>query len=953
MRNLKDWISGSSWLRGWGIVAIALAAGAAAWLLSTTLSAASDESPATRSSPGSSQLVPLPGHVHGLAQPRFDLGEAPGSMHMGGLELVLAKTAAQKQALEQLLAAQQDPKSPQYHHWLTPSEYGTRFGASDATVAALSQWLEANGFKVDALPANRSQLRFHGTKAQVEAAFHTQIHLFEVGGAKHFANVTDPEVPAALAPLIASIRGLHDFYPKSGVRTRRATPAMPGAQPQITYDGGKQNWIGPGDFAVIYNLLPLYNAGGNGSGVTIAIAGQSDIDLATASAFRAGFGLSTPLFSSLPVPNGQDPGQTNDSNETEAYLDVEIAGGLAQGASILLVRDKDALVAAQYVIDQNLAAILNISFSACESNLGSQNSAISSLFQEAASQGITVTVSAGDSGVAACATDFTQGELSTSGFAVSGIASTPYDLAVGGTEFDPAQPQDWATSNAPGTLVNALAHIPEMVWNDSCANPLWAKALGFASTSAFCNTATLNGQPNPFLEVAGGGGGLSSCIRVSNNACAGGYPQPNWQAGVAGIQSFGTRAIPDVSMIASNWVVCSYDDTPCDPATQNLDFVEGTSAAAPSVAAIIAILDQGMSTPASPDGRQGLINGLLYNLAAAEYGSPRSPSNTAAACSASLGRSIGAACVFYNVLAGSNAMPCQVSAYDATGTMPASTCAASSGQGNGIMEINSSPRYLAGDGFNPATGLGSINAGNLVLAVYLPAPSALAASSTGQSVNLTWTAEAHATSFDIYQGTQSGQEGSTAVQTGATGTSATVTGLQYGQTYFFTIAAESVIGASARSNEAHATIVPAAPTGLSASGGNGSVTLTWTAAVGATTYNVYQGTSSSGEGAQPLRSGISATSSTITGLTNGTTYYFKVAGMDAGGVSVLSAEAPATPMAPSSGGGGALGLLDVALLALLVVLRQFFVGRAQRVEDTFGGRCRARRQIVRRPAAAA
>jgi subtilase family serine protease len=879
-----------------------------------------DEFPATSASPGNSQLVRLPGNVHGLAQPRFDIGEAPSSVEMGALELVLAKTAAQKEALELLLAAQQDPKSPQYHHWLTPAEYGTRFGASNATVAALSQWLEVNGFKVDAPPANRSQLRFHGTKAQVEAAFHTQIHLFEVGGVRHYANVTDPEVPTALAPLIISIRGLHDFYPKSSLRTRRATPAIAGAQPQTTYDGGKENFIGPGDFAVIYNLLPLYSAGGNGSGVTVAIAGESDIDVANASAFWTGFGLSTPQFSSMPVPGGQDPGQTNDDNETEAYADVEVAGGLAQGAKILLVRDKSALLAAEYVIQQNLAAVLNISFGECESNIGAAgNSAISSLFQEAASQGITVTVSAGDSGVAACATDFTQGELSMSGFAVNGIASTPYDLAVGGTEFDPTQTQDWAASNAPGTLVNALAHIPEMVWNDTCANPLWVKALGFASTGTLCNTTTLNGQPNPLLEVAGGGGGLSSCISISNGACAGGYPQPSWQAGVAGIQSFGMRAIPDVSMIASNWVVCSYDDTPCDPATQNVDFVVGTSLAAPSVAAIIAILDQGMSSPASPDGRQGLINSPLYSLAAAEYGSPQSPSGTVAACSASLGSGIGAACVFYNVTAGSNAMPCQVSAYDATGTLPASTCAASSGQANGIMEINSSPVYLAGSGFNLATGLGSINAGNLVLAIYLPAPSELAASSMGQSVNLTWTTEPHATTFNIYQGAQSGQEGSTPVQTGATGTSATVTGLRYGQTYFFTIAAESVIGASGRSNEARATIVPAAPTALSASGSNSSVKLTWAAATGATTYNVYQGTSSGGESAQPLQHGLSGTSSTITGLTNGTTYYFTVAGVDTGGVSAMSAEAQAMPMAPASGGGGgALGSLDVVLLALLV-----------------------------------
>ena len=520
-----------------GVTVTALAAGAAACLLATAISRAGpDPAPIASATRISTEFVALPGHVHRLAQPRFDIGEAPPSLQMAGLELVLARTPAQAKALESLLAAQQDPKSPQYHHWLTPAEFGARFGASDATFAALSQWLDSNGFRVDQPAASRSRLRFHGTKAQVEAAFHTQIHLFDVGGAKHFANVTDPQFPAALAPLITAIRGLHDFYPKSTVERDKS------ARPLTTYGG--QNYVGPADVATIYNLVPLYQAGIKGSGVTIAIGGESDINLATATAFWTGFGLSTPQFSSIPVPGGIDPGQTNDINEVEAYLDVEATGALAQGAKLLLVRDQNVLNAAQYVIDQNLAAILSLSFGACESNVvGSENTAINSLFQQAVSEGITITVSAGDSGAAGCATPFVQGSLSITGFSVNGLASTPYDLAVGGTDFDPTRPGDWAGSNAPGALANALAHIPEMVWNDSCANPLWVKALGVANTATLCNTTTLNAKPNPSLEVAGGGGGLSSCsMQSASGACTGGYPQPAWQAGVAGIQSFGARA---------------------------------------------------------------------------------------------------------------------------------------------------------------------------------------------------------------------------------------------------------------------------------------------------------------------------------------------------------------------------------------------------------------------------
>jgi subtilase family serine protease len=912
--SLRMRFAGSAWHTG-TVAAGLLAAGAAAWLLLTAAGTAPE-------------LQSLPGQVHPLAQARFDLGEAPDSLAMPGLEVVLAKTPAQERALEALLNAQQDPKSSQYHQWLTPAQYGERFGASDAAIAALSRWLSGNGFKVDAVPASRAHLSFHGSKAQVEAAFHTRIHLFDVQGKRHFANVSAPEVAATLAPLITEIRGLHDFYPRPGVRTRPAraigvrSGSAPNPTPQITYDNGQENWVGPTDFAIMYNLLPLYKQSINGSGVTIAIAAESDINTTISDAYWTGFGLTAPQFTSIFAPGGTDPMQTNDSAETEAFLDVELAGGLAQGAKILLVRNANAFISAQYVIDENLAAILNISFGECESELGASNGATNSLFEQAASEGITVTVAADDSGVAGCyGTPGTQGALSTSGFAVNGIASTPYDLAVGGTDFDPTQSQAWATSNATGTLANAEGHIPEMVWNDTCANPLIAKVLGYTSTATFCNTATLNGQPNPFIEVFGGGSGLSSCLSTTNGACQGGYAQPSWQTGVYGIQGFDTRAVPDVVVTASAWVICSYDTPSCDPEGETVDFVAGTSAAAPSVAAIIALVDQTQISATSADGRQGLINPELYKLAAAEFGTT-SPSPGLGSCSASLGLNIGSQCVFYNVVAGTSATPCEVSSYSTTGSLPASTCAASAGEANGIMEIGGTAEYGATAGFNLATGLGSINATALVAAVVLPAPTGVAASSSGQTVKLSWTAEPNATSFNVFQGTQSGQEGATPVLSGVTGTSATVSGLQNGQTYYFTVQAVGSLGVSVVSSEVNVTIVPAPPSGLSATAGTQEVSLSWTASAGASSYDVYQGTSSGGEAAAPVQT-VSGTSVTISGLTGGTTYYFKVAAVDAGGVGARSAEAYATPTSPSGGGGGAFGWLELALLALLAAPRRY------------------------------
>jgi subtilase family serine protease len=1028
------------------LVALAVAA-----LVVAAAAPASSAAGASAAGGSAAVLLALPGHVHRLVRAGIDGGEAPDTTPMHGLDLVLAKTPAQEKALVQLLADQQDPKSAQYHHWLTPGEFGSRFGASDAAIHALSGWLKSQGLEPGAVPASRSHLPFSGTKAQVEAAFHTQIHQIDVQGERHYANVSDPLVPAAVQPLIRAVRGLNDFNPKPGVRPSKAVPrALPdGASrstspragmgwelphPNTYYPGSDEypGYVGPSDFAVIYNLKPVYQGNITGAGVTVAIAAQSDIDASVLTTYWAAFGvagsnfgLPAQSFTSMPVPGGTDPGQTRDGNEDEAYLDTEILGGLAPGAKLILVRDMSATNAAQYVIDQNLAAVLNISFGSCESGEASQNAAVSSMYQQGVSEGISITVSSADAGVAACTaqTDLgTANDVNSNGFAVNGLASTPYNLAVGGTDFNDLDPNTdstyWSTTNQPGTLESALSHIPEMVWNDSCANPLFAQAYGTGDPIVFCNTTTLGTAPNtvanPFILISGGGGGLSSCTTTDfSGNCSGGYPQPSWQANVLGIANFGTRALPDVSMIATRWLVCSYENATCNPAnaptgasSDTIEVLDGTSASAPSVAAIIAMIDQSQITSSNADGRQGLINTQLYQIAGVEYGSAA----TLAACSADQGAITSAACAFYDVVSGSNAQPCNVSGYAAAskGSLPASTCdnESSAAYKTGIMEVSGTQDYAAAQGFDLATGLGSINAAALLSAFQASAaPTGLKAAAAGTTVTLTWTADTSAThGFDVYQGTAPGQESPTPVQQEVTGTTTAVTGLQAGLTYDFKITAVTAFGVSPFSNEASATLAPAAPTGLaaaaagagsltltwtassgaatynlfqgtsaggeaaaqtgissntitltalapgqqyffkleavnaggasaqsteangtvlpsvpaglSATPGNGSVSLTWTAAAGAKTYNVYDGKSSGGEGATPVMTGLTGPSATVTGLSNGTLYYFTVAAVDAGGTSATSAEVHATPVAPS-GGGGTMDWIGLGALAAI------------------------------------
>jgi subtilase family serine protease len=984
-------------------------------------------------------LVPLSGNIHALARAQFDAGEAPSTLRPKGLDIVFAKTPEQERALQQLLATQQDPKSPQYHKWLTPAQYGVRFGVSDDTLAAVTNWLKSNGLSAGQVPLGRGHLPFFGSKAQVESALRTRIHLFALAGEQHYANVSAPLIPASLTTVITAIRGLNDFHPRPGVSVPRgATPAKMHSSahasdaPDTYYPGANlyPGYVGPTDFAIIYNLLPEYQQGITGAGVTVAIAAQSDINSSVLTTFWSGFGvagssfgLPAQQFSSMAVPasaGGSDPGQTRDVNEDEAYLDTEILGALAPGAQLVLVRDADATNAAQYAIDQNLAAILNISFGVCESSQASFNATINSMYEQAVVEGITITVSSDDSGVAGCTAESDIGatnDVNSNGFAVNGLASTPYDLAVGGTDFNDLTNAQlyWNTTNQSGTLASARSHVPEMVWNDSCANPVFASAYGNGDAIAFCNTTTLQGQSNPFINILGGGSGLSSCTTTDiNGDCTGGYAQPSWQQGVLGIGNLGARAVPDVSMIAARWLMCSYDTSPCDPATGDIVTAGGTSAAAPSIAAIVALMDQTQISATLSDGRQGLLNPTLYSLAANEYTS----TVTATTCDASQGAIANSACIFYDVTAGSSAQPCSVAQYATNQnapelqSSPASTCGTESGDATGIMEINGVQSYGAATGFDIASGLGSINAAALIAAFQAsPAPSGLTAGAAAQVATLTWTADAGATTYDVYQGAAPGPVSSAPGQQNVTGTSTTVSGLQFGQEYVFAITAVSATGViSPRSNTVDVTIVPAAPTGVTvtapsaaagsltlawtpstgassynlfegttaggegttpvqtglstasaspanltagkqyfftvvavdaggssaasvevsgttianppaefaASAGNGSVSLTWSASAGAASYNVYEGTSSAGEGTQPIQSGVSGTSATVGGLTNGKKYYFTVAAVDAGGVSSPSSEASATPVAPKSGGGGAMNWL--ALLGLAAVL---------------------------------
>lgn len=643
--------------------------------------------------------VELTGNVHPLAVARYDRGEASLAIPTGRIQLVLGRSRAQQQALVQYLADVQNPNSPGYHKWLTPAQYGAQFGITDSDLQAVEAWLQSHGLKVDRVPQARNILEFSGTFGQIDSAFHTSIHVFQVNGASHYANISNPQIPAALQPVIAGVGPLHDFRPVSQAKfssTAHFDPSTKEIKPDLTLFGSNDAsylYVDPADAATIYDtpnatLNPAYTGTTyDGTGVNIGILGDSNFTMQDVLNYRAAFLGETSTNANLPtvVVDGVDPGINGD--EGEALLDNEISGGIAPKASLYFYTAEntdlqagvfDAFVRA---LDDNQVSILNLSFSECEAGLGNAgNQAVLELMEQAAAQGISVTVSTGDSGSAGC--DQSNETTAVNGLEVNGLASTPYNIAVGGTDYDVLADSfstyvNNANSGASPYYRTALSYIPERPWNDSTASNG-----DLASNIPF----TINNN----TDVIGDGGGSSNCVDsttdASNNiTCQGGYPKPAFQTSLTPSDS--VRDIPDISFLAANglynatWVVCAdnvANGTSYPPYTNcqlsNGAFTSstsfsgygGTSASAPTMAGILALIEQ------KTGSRLGQADYVLYRLAAAKY-----------------------ATIFHDVTDGNNSVVCT------PGTL---NCGA-----NGFLT-----GYDAGTGYDLASGLGSIDVTQLV-----------------------------------------------------------------------------------------------------------------------------------------------------------------------------------------------------------------------------------------------
>lgn len=707
-------------------------------------------------------LVPMGTKVYSAARAEFDRGVVADSQPVNRMLLQLQRSPQQETALRELLDEQQTKNSPTFHAWLTPTEFGQQFGVADQDIQTVTDWLAQQGFTGIKVSPGRMLIEFSGNAGLVRRAFHTEIHQFMVNGEMHMANVSVAQMPAALAPVVTGIVSLHNFRKKSFLRNSPAAAKLkaegklkPGftAAPCGSLGPGPCYAMGPADFKTIYNVPPSLD----GTNQTIALVERSNVAISDINQYGQGFSVPnlTSFSSANVILESSDPGIV-EGDDQEATLDVEVAGGIAPKANILMVVADGTLttsfsdgvdLAAVAIIQFNLAGQMSESFGSAEEDTFTpfyQN-----LWEQAAAQGITVMLSTGDSGSATLDGDAGNVEAAN-GLAVSGLATTQFNVAVGGTDFDDATNPTtyWNSTNGTG-LASAKHYIPETTWNDSCAATAITGSLGA------CASVTPNGGG---LDLAGGGGGQSGPCGLQDQSgdCLGPVPKPIWQAGT-GVPADGTRDIPDVSLFASDgahgnfWIMCyaGYADEVPPPQQSeqacnltgagtgfNFTGVGGTSAAAPAFAAIIALVNQSQAAT-NPTGRQGNANYVLYKLA----------QNAGASCNSSLPATItNTGCIFYDITKGNNSVEC------AAGTLNCSNTGAS---GNGVLVepstapfSSNNPGWMTTAGYDLATGLGSVNVANLasnwgtVFGAYKPDTTAITAPASvsithGQNVNFT------------------------------------------------------------------------------------------------------------------------------------------------------------------------------------------------------------------------
>jgi subtilase family serine protease len=734
--------------------------------------------------------VPLPGTVNPRALARYDIGRVNTGTRINGVTIYFKPTAEQKSELDALVKAQQTPGSPNYHRWLSPQEYASRFGLNDNDLNKVQNWVEQQGLSVDRVANSHTSISFSGTISQVESAFQTEIHNYKVGGETHFAASTQISVPSALSGVVQSVRNLDDFRPKPHVRFRSAESTK--VSPNFTSSQSSNHYLTPKDIATIYDINAAYSAGYTGTGQSIAIIGQSQISVSDIENFQSAAGLTLKDPTLVLVP-GTGSAAVSSGDEAESDLDLEYSGGIAKSATIYLVyvgnnSNYNVWDSLQYAVDNKTAPIISMSYGACEPDLSSSDySTLEAILEQGASQGQSISVSSGDSGSTGCYADLTSNATPTSAeeaLAVDYPASSAYVTGLGGTEFPSADVSSsnttyWESASGSDVISSALSYIPEQVWNDDSSS-----------------TASTDGAQ---YALASGGGGTSTLTT-----------RPSWQSGVTGISSGSYRLVPDISLDSSSdnagYLYCSSDSSSTgitgscsngfrDSNDQYLTVAGGTSFAAPIFAGMLALINQKENSTG-----QGLINSTLYTLAA----------NSTTYASA-----------FHDITSGGN------------------ECNA----GSSYCSSSGESKYYATTGYDKASGLGSVDLYNLLTAWPSGSGSSLDATTTTLSAASSTPSSGASDVITIKVAPQSSSVTTTPTGTltvtvdGATETSSlALSGGSATFTFSSTTSGSHTIAAtySGDSTFASSTGSTTVTVSSSASGGSGSTTVTVTPSGGYT-----------------------------------------------------------------------------------------------------------------------
>jgi subtilase family serine protease len=720
-----------------------------------------------------------------------DVGRVSPETKLQGMSFVFRRSDAQEAALHELIAAQQNRSSSSYHKWLTPDQFAARFGMADKDIAKVEAWLEQQGFSIDSISRSKNRIRFSGTVGQAESAFGTEIHYYKLENKTTYAPSSDLSIPAALSSVLQTVTNLSSFRPESFVKFRTPQSIL---KPNFTSSQSGDHYLQPGDVAVIYDIKPAYNAGYTGTGQSIAIVGQSSIELSDIENFQNAAGLTVKDPTEVIVPDS-GTAAVSSGDEAESDLDLEYSGGIAKGATIYFVYVGDnssysVWDSMQYAVDTDIAPVISMSYGTCEPDLGSSDySTLESILEQGASQGQSIMVAAGDAGSTACYADVSSNTVTSAeeDLAVNYPASSAYVTGLGGTEFPSADVSSsnttyWESASSSDVITTALSYIPEQVWND--------------------DSATVGSEDGAEYALSSGGGGTSTLTA-----------RPSWQSVVTGIPSGSYRLVPDISLDSSpnnaGYLYCSSDSTATgitgscsngfrDSSDEYLTVAGGTSFAAPIFAGMLAIINQKQNSTG-----QGVVNSTLYTLAA----------NSATYASA-----------FHDITSGSN------------------ECTA----GSSYCSSAGESEYPATTGYDEASGLGSIDLYNLLTSWPTSTASSLAASETTLAAASSTPASGASDTITIT--VASGSSSTTATPTGSLtievdGTTETSSlALSSGSaTYSFssTTSGSHVITATYSGNSTYAastgTVTVTVGSGsTSGSGGSGSTTVTVTPSGGYT-----------------------------------------------------------------------------------------------------------------------